>query len=145
METFQQYSARLLSLSAGKDALTVLGSTALRIGELIAGRSAESLRQSPSRDQWSIAQIIAHLADAEIVAAYRFRVILAAPAAPLQGISPALRPHPNRLNVERCSECRSAPCGRCSPPFSFSAAAGFAVPRRISSIPIVQESPTAAR
>jgi hypothetical protein len=37
---------------------------------------------SPSR--WSIAQIVAHLADAEIVGAYRIRMILAAPGTPLQ-------------------------------------------------------------
>jgi len=76
-ETFQEYSARLLSLSEGKDALAVLSSTPARIGSLIAGLSGRDLAWTPSPSRWSIAQIVTHLADAEIVAAYRIRLILA--------------------------------------------------------------------
>ncbi len=83
-ETFQQYSARLLSLSAGKDPFAVLSTTADRIRTLIAGRSAAQLHAPPAPGRWSVAQIVAHLADAEIVGAYRFRMILAAPGTPLQ-------------------------------------------------------------
>ena len=83
-ETFQEYSARLLSLSAGKDPLAVLEATPGRIASLIAGRDAGELRRSPGPGRWSVVQIIAHLADAEIVGAYRFRMILAAPGTPIQ-------------------------------------------------------------
>jgi tRNA-binding EMAP/Myf-like protein len=83
-ETFEQYTARLIGLSAGKDPRAVLGSTAARIGALIAGRSAGDLAWSPAAGRWSIAQIVTHLADAEIVSAYRFRMILAAPGTDLQ-------------------------------------------------------------
>lgn len=83
-ETFQEYSARLLSLSAGQDPLTVLASTPKRIAGLIAGRGPGELRRSPGPGRWSVTQIIAHLADAEIVGAYRFRMILAAPGTPIQ-------------------------------------------------------------
>jgi tRNA-binding protein len=83
-ETFQEYSARLHSLSAGKDPFAVLSTTPARIGALIAGRSAQDLAWTTSPSRWSIAQIVAHLADAEIVGAYRFRMILAAPGTPLQ-------------------------------------------------------------
>lgn len=83
-ETFQEYSARLLSLSAGHDPLSVLASTPKKIAALIAGRDAGQLRRSPAPGRWSVAQIIAHLADAEIVGAYRFRMILAAPGTPIQ-------------------------------------------------------------
>jgi hypothetical protein len=83
-ETFQEYSARLLSLSAGKDPLAVLEATPGRIGTLIEGRDAGQLRRSPGPGRWSVGQIIAHLADAEIVGAYRFRMILAAPGTPIQ-------------------------------------------------------------
>ena len=83
-ETFQEYSARLLSLSAGHDPLSILASTPSRIGALLAGRSAQDLRWTPAPARWSIAQIVAHLADAEVVGAYRFRMILAAPGTPIQ-------------------------------------------------------------
>jgi len=83
-ETFQEYSARLLSLSKGKDGLSILGETPGRIGALIAGRSVEDLRWTTSPSRWSIAQIVAHLADAEIVGAYRFRMTLGAPGTPIQ-------------------------------------------------------------
>jgi tRNA-binding EMAP/Myf-like protein len=83
-ETFQEYSARLQALSAGRDPFAVLSTTAARIGRLIAGRSAADLAWSTSPSRWSIAQIVAHLADAEIVAAYRIRMIVAHPGTPLQ-------------------------------------------------------------
>ena len=83
-ETFQEYSARLLSLSAGRDPLSVLESTPKRIAAVIAGRDAGQLRRAPEPGRWSVAHIIAHLADAEIVGAYRFRMILAAPGTPIQ-------------------------------------------------------------
>jgi len=83
-ETFQEYSARLLSLSAGRDPLEVLEATPKRIAAFIAGRGAADLRRSPGPGRWSVTQIIAHLADAEIVGAYRFRMILAAPGTPIQ-------------------------------------------------------------
>ena len=83
-ETFQEYSARLLSLSKGKDALSVLAETPRRIGALIAGRADEDLRWTTSPSRWSIAQILAHLGDTEIVAAYRFRMILGAPGTAIQ-------------------------------------------------------------
>lgn len=83
-ETFQEYSARLLSLSKGQDALSVLAATPGRIGALVGGRSAADLRWTTSPSRWSIAQIVTHLADAEVVAAYRFRMILACPGTPIQ-------------------------------------------------------------
>ena len=84
IETFQEYTDRLLSLSAGADPFAVLGSTAATIAARIAGRSSEELRRAPSPSQWSVAQIVAHLADSEIVFAYRLRMTLAATGTPLQ-------------------------------------------------------------
>lgn len=83
-ETFQEYAARLLSLSAGQDPFSILAATPARIGMLLAGRSAEDLRRTASPSRWSIAQIVAHLADAELVGAYRFRMILSSPGTPIQ-------------------------------------------------------------
>ena len=83
-ETFQEYSARLMSLSAGKDGLAVLASTPSRLEALLAGHSEAELRWTPTPRRWSIAEIVAHLGDAEIVGAYRIRAILASPGISLQ-------------------------------------------------------------
>ena len=83
-ETFQEYAARLLSLSAGKDPLAVLGATPGRIAASIEDRSPQELRWTTRPSRWSIAQIVAHLADAEVVAAYRVRMILGAPGTAIQ-------------------------------------------------------------
>jgi hypothetical protein len=80
-ETFEQYSARILALSAGSDPMSILASTPSRIREFIDGRAPEVLHHAPGR--WSIAQIVSHLSDAEIVFAYRVRMILSEPGGPI--------------------------------------------------------------
>jgi hypothetical protein len=44
------------------------------------------LRKRPAPGKWSIVEILAHLADTEIVASWRIRAILGAPGTPLQAI-----------------------------------------------------------
>ena len=83
-ETFQEYTARMLSLSAGADPFEILGSTPAVIATLIGGRGVADLRRSPEPGRWSVTQIVGHLADSEIVFAYRIRMILASPGTPIQ-------------------------------------------------------------
>ncbi|HEY7059192.1 MAG TPA: DinB family protein [Vicinamibacterales bacterium] len=83
-ETFEQYIARMLALAGTGNPLEVLEQTAPRMGALIAARSDADLTWRPADDRWSIAQILAHLADAEVVAAWRLRMILSAPGSPIQ-------------------------------------------------------------
>ena len=83
-ETFEAYSARLLSLAADSDPLSVLESTPSRIAELIGARAAAELHWTPAAERWSTAQIVSHLADSEIVFAYRLRMILGQPGTPIQ-------------------------------------------------------------
>jgi tRNA-binding EMAP/Myf-like protein len=83
-ETFAEYQARLLALAEGVDPFEVLTSTARRIGSLIAGREAADLQWSPEPGRWSIAQILSHLSDSEIVFGYRVRMILASPGTAIQ-------------------------------------------------------------
>ena len=80
-ETPQQYTQRLLGYVEGKDSRLVLAETPATLQRLIAGVPADTLRMRPATDRWSIAEIVAHLADAEIVGAFRLRFILAAPGA----------------------------------------------------------------
>jgi hypothetical protein len=82
-ESPQDYAARLLANVSGRDPWEVLSSTAGRLRELTAGRTREELSQSPDPSRWSVTQILAHLADSEVVAGWRFRSILAADGIPI--------------------------------------------------------------
>jgi tRNA-binding EMAP/Myf-like protein len=84
IETIEQYTTRLLALAADADPLAIMAATPSEIGRMIAGRSAAELQWSPEPGRWSIAQIVAHVSDAEVVLAYRVRMILSAPGAPIQ-------------------------------------------------------------
>ena len=86
-ETFQEYTARMLAHAEGLDPFEVLESTADRIERLIAGRSADQLRRAPAPGKWSVAGIVAHLADSEIVLGYRVRMILASPGTAIQAFN----------------------------------------------------------
>jgi hypothetical protein len=83
-ETPQAYIARILSNVGAEDPWEVLSSTAERLRSLVNGRAADDLTRTPDPSRWSVAQILAHLADAEVVAAWRIRSVLASDGAPLQ-------------------------------------------------------------
>jgi methionine--tRNA ligase beta chain len=83
-ETAEQYIARIIANVGTEDPMQVLATTPARIGALIAGRADDDLRWTPAADRWSIAAIVTHLADAELVAGYRLRMILANPGTPIQ-------------------------------------------------------------
>jgi len=80
----QAYTRRILSNLQGRDPMDVLSSTARRLRELTAGRIREELARKPDPQRWSVVQILAHLADAEIVGAWRFRSVLASDGIALQ-------------------------------------------------------------
>jgi uncharacterized damage-inducible protein DinB len=83
-ETPQQYIARILAYSDGKDPMMVLSTTAARLRTWIDTVPAERWRERPAEDRWSAAEILAHLADVEIVTGWRVRSILAEDAVELQ-------------------------------------------------------------
>jgi hypothetical protein len=82
-ETPQQYTQRILGYVNGKQPLAVQAATAKTLDRLIAGASSERLRARPAPGKWSVSEIIAHLADGEIVGGFRMRFILGAPGAPI--------------------------------------------------------------
>ena len=85
-ETPQEYTARILSYLGGRNPLDIQARTPTELGRLIAGASPARLRQRPAPGKWSIAEILAHLADVEIVVSWRIRAILGAPGAPMQAM-----------------------------------------------------------
>ena len=82
-ETPQQYTQRILSYIEGKEPLAVQAATAERLAQLIEGVSTSELRRRPAADKWSVSEIIAHLADGEIVGGFRVRFILGSPGSPV--------------------------------------------------------------
>ena len=82
-ETPQQYTQRVVNYLDGKQPLAVQAATAKKIDRLIKGVSPAKLRKRPAPDKWSVSEILAHLADAEIVVGFRMRLILGAPGTPI--------------------------------------------------------------
>ena len=83
-ETPQEYTARMLANSAGLDPLKVEARTAKKLGILIKGVPLSKLRKRPAPEKWSVAEILAHLAETEIVRGWRLRQILGEPGTPIQ-------------------------------------------------------------
>lgn len=75
-ETAEQYIGRILGYVEGQDAIKVQRTTASRLQKAIKGLTTSQLKWRSQPAKWSIAEIIAHLADAEIVASWRMRSII---------------------------------------------------------------------
>jgi len=82
-ETPQQYTQRVVGYIEGKQPLAVQAGTAKKLERLIKGVPTSKLRKRPAPDKWSVSEIVAHLADAEIVGGFRMRLILGAPGTPV--------------------------------------------------------------
>ena len=83
-ETPADYTRRILGHVEGKDARAVLETTGARLRAIVDNTPAATLRRQPAPGRWSVTQIIAHLADAEIVASWRLRMILSHNGTPIQ-------------------------------------------------------------
>jgi len=83
-ETAQQYTQRLLNYSGEKDPLRLQQAAPAKLASLVKGKTRKQLTRRPAPDKWSVAEIMAHLADAEIAISWRIRQILAKNAIPIQ-------------------------------------------------------------
>ena len=82
-ETPQRYTQRILGYVKGRQSLAVQAATAGRLARLMKGVSMTRLRKRPALDKWSVSEIVAHLADGEIVGGFRMRFILGSPGSPI--------------------------------------------------------------
>lgn len=82
-ETSQQYTERILGYVGDREPLAVQAATAGKLERLIKGVSVARLSLRPTPEKWSVSEIIAHLADGEIVGGFRLRFILGSPGAPI--------------------------------------------------------------
>jgi hypothetical protein len=83
-ELFEDYRTRVLSYLGERDPMHVLGATCGRLERLLEGMPARVLSRHPAPGKWSIREIVAHMADAELAIGWRFRNMIATPGAHLQ-------------------------------------------------------------
>jgi hypothetical protein len=83
-ETVTQYVHRIMGKVGGQNPMKVQAATAAKLARLLKKPSPAKLRKRPAPGKWSPAEIVAHLADVEIVIGWRVRSILAAPGTPVQ-------------------------------------------------------------
>jgi uncharacterized damage-inducible protein DinB len=76
MADSERYAARLRSYTEGKDPLAMQENAPELLAKLIEGVSDEALRVKPAPGKWSVVEILAHLADDEIVTSWRYRQML---------------------------------------------------------------------
>ena len=76
-EHAQQYITAVLGLVGEQDPMTVLAKTADTLRSVASGMDARAIRTAEAPGKWSVTQVLAHLADSEVVWAWRLRLILA--------------------------------------------------------------------
>lgn len=83
-ETLQEYLKRLQSYLGDRDPLKVQAATPKKLEQLMKRVPRRKLTRRPAPGKWSIGEIVAHLADDELVGAYRIRKILEEPGTTIQ-------------------------------------------------------------
>ncbi|MGE3525958.1 MAG: DinB family protein [Gemmatimonadales bacterium] len=79
------YTRAILDALGTRDPLAVLRETPARLRELTAGLSPEALSRPEAPGKWSIAGVVQHLADSELVGGFRYRMVLAHDAPEIMG------------------------------------------------------------
>jgi len=83
-ETAEQYIERILKHAEGLDGLAVLTETPARLESLVRSTPPDRWRRRAAPGRWSAGEVLAHLADVEIVTGWRVRSILASDGVSLQ-------------------------------------------------------------
>ena len=83
-ESSQQYTQRLVSYTEDKEPMLLQRAAPKKLAALIKGKQKKRLMRRPAPGKWSIAEIMAHLADSEIVIGWRLRQILSTNGVPIQ-------------------------------------------------------------
>ncbi|MGA9882884.1 MAG: DinB family protein [Candidatus Acidiferrales bacterium] len=83
-ETSQQYTQRMYGYLAGGDPVKLQAAAPAKLAKLLKGLSSGKARKRPAPGKWSIAEIVAHLADAEVALGWRMRMVVSQPGEPIQ-------------------------------------------------------------
>src|SRR5690606_17337322 len=84
-EAATTYTRAVLDLLGDRDPTTVLRSTGTELRRAVEGLSEEQLSRRERPGKWSVRQVLRHVADAEIVWAWRMRLALANDRPPITG------------------------------------------------------------
>ena len=76
-ENAEAYVKAVLELLGEQEPLSVLEGLVTSVTEQMRGLTDEQARQPEAEGKWSITEVIQHLADSELVWAYRLRMVLA--------------------------------------------------------------------
>jgi hypothetical protein len=76
IETTDQYLRRLAGYVEGKDPNAMQRAAANTLAKLTGGVSEEKLRRKPAPQKWSVLEILAHLAEDELVTGWRYRQMI---------------------------------------------------------------------
>ncbi|HEX5434271.1 MAG TPA: DinB family protein [Candidatus Angelobacter sp.] len=74
-ESFQEYAQRIRGYLAGRNPVESMQQAPADLAELLKNLPESVAVKVPQPGKWSIAEIIAHLADTELAAGYRYRAI----------------------------------------------------------------------
>ena len=106
-EQAREYTAAILDLLGARDPMDVLRRTPDAVGQAIAGLSDDQLSAPEASGKWSMRHVVRHLADSDIVWAWRLRLVLAQDRPALTGYDQdlwAARLHYERASVEESLE-----------------------------------------
>jgi len=115
------YQRLLIGLLGADDPAVVQGSTPAELRQLVVD-AGQYLRRRPAAAEWSVLELIGHIADAEMVSTGRYRWILAHD-------EPEILPYDQDLWVERLRENELEPADLLAP-FEALRAANLALWRR---------------
>jgi len=82
-ETFDEYRTRVLSYLGDQDPLEVQRATPGQLAQRLDGVADSDFARRPRAEKWSIVEIVAHLADAELAMGWRVRNMLSNPGVAL--------------------------------------------------------------
>lgn len=82
-ESFSEYRLRVLGYLGSRDPVRVLRATPNLLSRLLAGAPRAVLATRPAAGKWSVLEIVAHLADAELAMSWRIRNAIATPGVAL--------------------------------------------------------------
>lgn len=81
----QAYVAAILDLLGNRDPIEVLRSTPDALDQVLTSTPADRLRVPEMPGKWSMGQVLAHLADSDLVWGWRLRLVVAQERPPLTG------------------------------------------------------------
>jgi DinB family protein len=70
------YVARMVAFTEGRDPIEMQREMPALLQKYVSGASENDLRRSPAPGKWSASEIIAHLADSELVSVWRYRQMI---------------------------------------------------------------------